>query len=306
MRVFDPLGLYRKTLKRFRPAHVVTHAMMTGGVLPLLEMLTDFRTMPNDPFWLRWELLMRRYEPGTAAQLDRLVRPGTVMLDVGAHVGYYARRYARTVGVRGHIFAFEPHPLTFATSSRNVRRLTNVTPVALALSDVQGTAQLHDFLLTSASSSLRYDRTTAALQESQRTSSDVAPRIGRSFIPRTYPVRTTTADAYLDEQRVERVDVIKLDVEGAEILVLRGMERSIARSPGRVLVMEYNPRALRAFGHEPEEALAEVLDLGFRRVQAIEPSGQVTDLTRDADRTRQLTRRLTAGLTVVNLLFTGE
>jgi hypothetical protein len=48
------LRLYRKTLKRFRSAHMATHWLMTHGVIPLLEKSTSFRTMPDDPFGFGW------------------------------------------------------------------------------------------------------------------------------------------------------------------------------------------------------------------------------------------------------------
>lgn len=300
------LDLYRNTIKRVRPAHLATHWLMAHGAFPLLEAVTGFRTMPDDPFWFRLELLTGRYECETAAQLDRAVHPGMVLLDVGAHVGYYARRYAKTLGENGRVFAFEPHPEVFAVLDRNVRRFANVTPVPVALAEAAGTAELHDRLLTSASGSLRADPRVIELQRSLVAESDVAPRNSARFVGRTYAVRTTTLDAYLEEQRIERVDVVKMDIEGAEIGALRGMRRTIARSPGLVLVLEYNPVALRAFGHDPERALVEVLGLGFRRVRAIERGGELSDLTHDGEKVRRLTRRLASGMGVVNLLFTAE
>jgi FkbM family methyltransferase len=297
------LKLYRKTVKRFRPAHVAIHWLMMHGTIPLLETATGFHTMSDDPFWFRLELLTRRHELETIACLDKLARPGSIMLDVGAHVGYYSHRYAKILGQNGRIFAFEPHPRTFATLQRNLRRSPNVTPVQVALAETEGTAELHDYLMMSASGSLHYDESMVNLQNAQVTNTDIAPRIASAFAAQTYTVRTRPADAYLMEQGIRNVDLIKMDIEGAEISALRGMKKTIANSPDLVLVMEYNPQALRAFGHKPETAITEVLAMGFRRAQVIEGNGRLTDLTQAPDQIKQLTQQLMTHMGVVNLLF---
>ncbi len=300
------VNLYRKTLKRIRPAHRATHWLMGHGVIPLLEKSSGFATMPDDPFWFRLELLTQRHERETMAVLDRLLRPSAIMLDVGAHVGYYARRYAPVVGGDGRVFAFEPHPRTFATLRRNVQPFAQVTPVQVALAEVGGTAVLHDYLIMSASGSLHYDEAMVALQQAHVHEGDVAPRIGQEFRPQTFTVQTIPGDDFLAEQGVSRVDVIKMDIEGAEIGALRGLRQTITRSPGLKLVMEYNPAALKAFGHEPAAALAEVCALGFQQVQAIEANGELTDLTGRETAVAQLTTQLMEHMGVVNLLFSRD
>ena len=298
------LNLYRKTVKRFRPAHVATHWLMTHGAIPALERVKHFQTMPDDPFWFRLELLTGRHERETTAQLDRLARPGMVMLDVGAHVGYYACRYARTIGENGRIYAFEPHPRIFARLRHNTRPFANVTPAPVALAGAPGTAVLHDYLIMSASGSLHYDEAMVDLQKAGIGAGDVAPRLEEQFADQTYTVQTIRADDYLDEQGVRRVDLIKMDIEGAELDALRGLRQTIARSPGVVMVMEYNPAALKAFGHAPEAVLEEVLAMGFRRAQVIGPDGGLTDVTGNKTAVHHLTARLGDHMGVVNVLFT--
>ncbi len=297
------LQLYRKTIKRFRSAHVATHWLMTHGVIPVLERTTGFRTMPDDPFWFRLELLTQRHEIETLTQLDRLAAPGMTMLDIGAHVGYYASRYARVLGPNGRIFAFEPHPRTFATLQRNVRQMPQVTAVQLALSEQEGTAELHDYLMMSASGSLHYDESMVALQKAQTHDNDIAPRIGQPFSAQTFTVRTTPVDDFLAAQGISQVDLVKMDIEGAEIGALRGMRRTINNSPNLLLVMEYNPQALKAFGHDPVAALSEVQALGFSQMQAIEADGRLTPLTNQPEKVHNLTEQLMGNMGVINLLL---
>lgn len=297
------LQLYRKTIKRFRSAHAATHWLMTHGAIPILERSSGFRTMPDDPFWFRLELLTRRHEKETIDQLDTVAKPGMTMLDIGAHVGYYSYRYANILGENGRIFAFEPHPRTFATLQHNVERFPQVTAVNLALAEQEGSAELHDYLMMSASGSLHYDESMAALQKAQTHDSDIAPRIDHPFAAQTFTVRTTSVDDFLTTAGIGQVDLVKMDIEGAEIGALRGMQRTIAKSPNLILLMEYNPQALTAFGHDPIAALDEVQSYGFSQMEAIEENGHLTSLSQQPDKLHSLTQQLMGNMGVINLLL---
>ena len=302
MRVLDTsLWLYRKTVKRVRPAHSALHRVFSAVLLPALERANDFQTIAEDPFWFRLELLTRQHERETRQLLERLVQPGMVALDVGAHVGYYTRLLAERTGADGRVIAVEPHPRTHEVLRRNTGELTNVTALQLAAAEGEGRAELYDYLLMSASGSLHYDAGLADQQRAQMGAGDVAPRRD-GFEMQRYGVRTVALDDCLAELGVERVDLAKMDIEGAELSALRGMKRTIAASPRLALVMEYNPGALAASGHEPVEALRETLDLGFRRVQAIEAGGRLRDWGEASLVTRE-TARLQAEMGVVNLLL---
>lgn len=303
MRVLDSsLWLYRKTVKRIRPAHSAMHRVMDRLLLPALERAQDFQTIAEDPFWFRLELLTRQHERETRQVLERLVRPGAVALDVGAHVGYYTRLLAEGTGAAGRVIAFEPHPRTFDVLRRNAGRLPNVTALRLAAAEGEGSAELYDYLMMSASGSLHYDEGLAHQQRARMGAGDLAPRREAGFEMERYGVRTVAIDDCLAELGVGRVDLVKMDIEGAELAALRGMRRTIAASPGLALVMEYNPAALAAFGHEPVEAIQEALDLGFRRARAIEAKGALRDWGAPSVVARE-TARLQGEMAVVNLLF---
>ena len=304
MRVFDSsLKLYRKTVKRFRPAHIAAHRLMDHLVIPLMERAADFKTIPEDPFWFRLELLTKRHETETARQLRKLIQPGMVILDVGAHVGYYTRLFAALTGADGRVIAFEPHPRTHKALRANLRRLPNVTALQVAAAETAGAAELYDYLMMSASGSLHYDESLAALQQAQMSESDVAPRRQGGFEMQKYRVETASIDRCLREMNIEQVDLVKMDIEGAEMGALRGMRRTIDRSPSLALIMEYNPQALQAFGHEPIHALREALAMGFGQMQAIAPDGSLRDWTNDAAEIQRQTETLLAGMGVINLLF---
>ncbi|PJF22341.1 MAG: hypothetical protein CUN56_06505 [Phototrophicales bacterium] len=298
------IEVYRKTLKRIRPVHVMLHHLMTAAFIPALERIKNFKTMPDDPFWFRLELLTNRHEQETVAQFKRLITPGMTVLDVGAHVGYYARLLSQLVGEEGRVIAFEPHPRTFDYLMKNVASLLNVTTVQVAVAEAEGTAELYDYLMMSASGSLHYDPTLVDLQKSHATKDDIAPRLAQGLPVQTYTVRTMPIDMVLDELDIACVDLVKMDIEGAEMGALRGMKRTIKQSPNLKLIMEYNPVALRAFDNQPEEALHEVLGMGFSHVSIIQKDGTLTDITGQQETIKTMTARLMDHMDVENLLFT--
>ncbi len=297
------LTIYRNTVKRIRPLHVGINRIMTSVLLPMLEQMKNFETIKDDPFWFRFELLTNRHEQETTAQFQRFVKPGMVVLDIGAHVGYYTRLSAELVGKTGRVVAVEPHPRTFEVLQRNTKNLRNVTLVQTAVAEEESTAELYDYLMMSASGSLHYDETLLETQRAGVGSSDVAPRIKEEFPVEKFTVRTVRIDDLLREQGIQQIDFVKMDIEGAEISALRGMRNTIERSTNLILVMEYNPQALQAFNLEPLEALNEIVSMGFTDVQIIDDHGQLMTMEITSEKTQHLTTQLTQNMAVVNLLF---
>lgn len=298
------LSLYRRTFKRLRPVHVGIHWLMTHTLIPLLETLTGFHTMPDDPFWFRLELLIKRHEAETTQHFRRLIQPGMTILDVGAHVGYYSRIASRLTGEKGQVVCFEPHPKNRGYLENNTAGAANVQIFPVAAAEVEGTAELYDYLMMSASGSLHYDESLRDVQRQQLTESDYSPRIAAGHQVEKFIVRTAPIDDCLAERGINAVDLVKMDIEGAELGALRGMKRTIAQSPGLSLIMEFNPMGLRAFGHEPEAVIDEIMHMGFVRVQVIQSGGGLFDITDNQAEVTRLTDELTRNMGVVNLLFT--
>ncbi len=297
------LNIYRKTLKQVQPIHAGLHWLSAKLIIPLLERVKGVQTMPDDPLWFRFELLTQRHEAETLALIQKLVKPNMTVLDIGGHIGYYARACAPLVGDGGKVISFEPHPTTVQTLRANVARLKNVIVAQVAVSDQEGTAELFDYLMMSASGSLHYDESLRDLQKSQAGKGDIAPRLAQDMPIATFSVRTVKIDDYLAELSINRVDVIKMDIEGAEMSALRGMTNTIQNSPQLRLIMEYNPQALSASGLDPVSAVDEVLAFGFDRVEAIESDGTLTDLTHNPALIEIRANALKAHMGVVNLLF---
>jgi FkbM family methyltransferase len=191
---------------------------------------------------LRWGV----WEEETADFLLSWLQPGMTFVDAGAHVGQYSLLASGRVESAGRVIAFEPHPVLRPVLRRNIRRAgcTNVTVSALALGRTNGRADL--VLHPSANfggSSLRWDSAAAQL-------------------PRA-PVTVAALDDYLDRIGVTTVDVLKIDVEGAELDVIEGACRTLGANPSIVLVVEFLRENPLRFGRTIEDLEARLRELGF-------------------------------------------
>jgi FkbM family methyltransferase len=181
------------------------------------------------------------HEPYVVEVLLGELRPGAVFVDVGAHVGLYTLRAAERISPGGRIVSFEADPYTAVALSANVKRaeLGNVRVISKAVSDHVGSTGF--WLSAGTYSSSLYRRPSMASVE-------------------RVEIDATTIDA-----EVGPADdlVIKIDVEGAELDALGGLERTVAESGRAVLVVEVNPSALAEAGRTPAELIARLRELGL-------------------------------------------
>ena len=182
------------------------------------------------------------FEEGTTRLFQRLVKPGMLVMDVGAHVGYYTLLAARHVGPAGHVYAFEPDSDNHATLLKNIELngYHNVDVVRKAVSDQVGDAQLY----LSATVSGKHSMYQHGLPE-------------RGSVA----VETTTVDSILEELGWPHVDLIKIDVEGAEVAVLDGMIQLLRKSARLNLIMEFMPALLHSAGVAPQQFLDKLASL---------------------------------------------
>jgi FkbM family methyltransferase len=193
-----------------------------------------------------------QYEPTEVELFKQALRVGQTVVDVGANVGLYSLIAARAVGDEGRVFSFEPDPRTVPFLAENATRnhLKNITIVSAAASDVEGTQEM--YLAPHANRSSLYR--TPTLDGLERVES----------------VETVSVDSVLGDSKV---DVVKVDAEGSEPQVFRGMARSLTRDS--VVFLEFNPVALQATGVEPADFGTWLFDR-FELVQRIEAHGLAT------------------------------
>jgi FkbM family methyltransferase len=187
----------------------------------------------------------RRIEAGSLSALLETVAPGSVVIDVGANIGFFTVHFARRVGPTGLVLAFEPGRENVELLRWNVARAQarNVRIVDAALGDHDGDGTL--FLNPVHPADHRIFR-------------------GRDGRP-SRPIRVATLDSFLaDSELGARVSLVKIDVQGAEMQVLRGMSRTLKEATAAQLLVEFTPEALVEAGESPGAFLELFRASGYR------------------------------------------
>ena len=163
------------------------------------------------------------YEPVSFAMVGEHLGAGATLIDVGANIGYYSLKAAPLVGAAGHVIAIEPNPEALQKMRVNLAASAadNVVTVApVACSDTESTLDLY----------VAPDANTGETSLSKGNASQ------EGAITHTYKVRARPLDDIVRESGVTRVDAIKIDVEGAEYLVLKGARQTLDRFHPMLLV----------------------------------------------------------------------
>jgi len=183
------------------------------------------------------------YEPGVTRLFQREIRPGDLVLDIGANIGYFTLLAARLAGNSGKVLAFEPDPTNFGLLSRNVadNGYKNVSPRQEAVADKAGTLRLY------LSASNRGDHRLFDPGDSRES----------------IEVRTVALDQAL-KGLDRKVRFIKMDVQGAEALALAGMKGLLGSNRGLKLVTEFEPKNLELAGSDPRRFLVSLKKAGFK------------------------------------------
>jgi FkbM family methyltransferase len=161
----------------------------------------------------------------------RVIRTGDVVVDGGSNIGFFALLAARSLGGKGRVFAFEPDPESFLLLRRNVEGNTLTASV-----------QLEEKALTDANGSFDF---AVAVKEPMLSSLVGRPEPDSRVIR----VQGTRLDDYFEMIGVKKVDVIKLDLEGAEPQALDGMTSTLASA--RLIIFEVNAPQLAEIGMDP-------------------------------------------------------
>lgn len=255
-RLFGPLlgrYIYRITHGRIEPLLINGHQMVlaTGTSYPPIDMLRD------------------TFERETTKLFNEIIEPGSTVIDVGAHVGYYTLLAARLTGSSGVVFAFEPEPQNYALLVRNIdlNGYTNVTPLKRVISSSSGTSTL--FL--------------TPLDSGRHSTYQLDVRDTECIC-----VQSTTIDQFIESIDSPHIDLIKIDVEGAESDVFTGMPKLLNQPKPLEIIMEFNPTLLRIAGVDPLAFVTMPLDWGFEIFTVDEVTGMQplpdTGLERMVDR----------------------
>ena len=223
--VFDRLGLGRSPYQlQLNDGHVL-----------------ELRPRAGDLFAL-FEIMLR----GDYMAAGQHISPGATVIDVGANIGCFTVLASRAVGPSGRVIAIEPDERTYAQLLKNIQmnRLSNVTPLQLALGETQGSVTLH--------------AETAALFSSIFSSVN-----GRAIQGRQESVRMTTLSALMEEQAVETCEYLKLDCEGAEHGIIQSLSCELAARVTQITLEIH-----KVPGFDVANLVRKLETLGYRRVGA--------------------------------------
>ncbi len=220
------------------------------------------------------------WEPHVRAYMARTVQPDWVCLDIGANLGVHTLSLA-VLAHEGRVVAFEADATNFALLSGNADALAvpraTISLVNLALWDRPGTLVFGGADELAGCSFVAEALDAEKVERQLRMVVDAGAIDGVDLHIRSGSIAALPLDAWVDAQDLPRLDLIKLDVEGAEARIIRGADATLRRFRP-VLLVEYNPACAAAYFGQPPEELFEELAKRFVAIHALELDGTLTPL----------------------------
>ena len=184
------------------------------------------------------------YERRETEIVKKLIKEGDVAFDIGANFGWYTTLFATLVGKTGSVHSFEPVPSIFDQLKRNIEinhLNDNVILNNFALGSEEGQTTLHLF---------------KGLPSGHASISD----LGRDDYVQ-YQIPIMTLDKYIFDKGISKVDFIKCDVEGAEMMVIKGGTQLFSSNNPPIILIEMNIATSNLFGYKQEDLLKEIQKL---------------------------------------------
>jgi FkbM family methyltransferase len=211
------------------------------------KMLVDTRDAAIAP----WLVLDGMWEPHVTAWMQSSLSRGQVFVDVGANVGYFTLLGAQLVGREGLVVAIEAHPKLAELLQRNV-----------VINGVYGYVTTHQKAAWSENTELEFHIREYFAGNSSVGTID-APGLDRlGDTERAVPVQAVVLDDLL--AHLPRVDVIKIDVEGAEVHVFNGLRKTLLANPQAVIMFEWARAQIESVGDTPADLAGLMDELGYK------------------------------------------
>jgi FkbM family methyltransferase len=178
------------------------------------------------------------HERGEVKFLESIAKEGMNVIDVGGHIGVTTVVIAKQVGKQGLVYSFEPVPEYFDILKKNLsaNELENAEAFQLAVTDRLETIDFYQ----------------------QGGFSGIIPEEGA----KKFKANTTTIDRFLNEQKVERIDLINMDCQGSELLVLEGAKESLRKNKVRIFC-EIHHDSLKRLGQSVQHVVECLQKLGY-------------------------------------------
>ncbi|GAG12624.1 unnamed protein product, partial [marine sediment metagenome] len=192
------------------------------------------------------------YEEDLMLLVKSIIGKGLNVVDLGALIGLYTLTFSDLVGSNGQVYSFEPEPITADFLRKNVKinECTNVIIVQKAVADRIGSSRF----ITSKSKSIG---PVGGILDSNESNGSLT-------------VDTITLDKYFYELGWPTIDLIKMDIDGAEFLALEGMKELSRHNQELKLIMEFDPHWSSNAWSSPQKMIELLLELGFKRGRIVE------------------------------------
>lgn len=176
------------------------------------------------------------YELNEQKLVRNIIKKGMTVFDIGANVGDYSRLFSFLVGVTGRVFAFEPCQDTFTQLLSRINKcLNNITPIPKAVFSKNGKVILNEFPAEcSAWNSIGHP----IMVDPNSPESHIVP------IKKSVEVEAVSLDSFCYDFHIERIDYMKMDIEGAEIYALHGASKLLEEKLIRYLQFEISQNML--------------------------------------------------------------
>ncbi|PSB03810.1 FkbM family methyltransferase [Merismopedia glauca] len=193
--------------------------------------------------WIPWNVFIYgNYQVETSYELFMINRAKgcQTIFDIGANIGYYTIQFARVIN--GCVYSFEPMSYQFNTLTRNIalNQVNNITAIKSIVSDTNGVERIYF-------SSMQNTGLSSVIEES----------------PNYEDVSAVSIDYFCQEQKIDTIDLIKIDVEGYELSVLKGMQQMLSNKQVKSLFVEINALNLRKAGTSPQEICSYLQQFGY-------------------------------------------
>ena len=175
------------------------------------------------------------------------IKSDDVVIDVGAHIGYFTLLFADLVGPKGKVFSFEPEPKNFELLKKNIEinNHQNVIPNNKVVSDKNEKCILYTFTSSSGANRIYKPENN---QEAKPIESE-----------------SKSLDEYFkNSPYLDKIKLVKVDVEGAELSVLKGMQNLLEKNLDIKLILEFNPYFILEMGKKPEDFLNFLFSKNFQ------------------------------------------
>lgn len=215
--------------------------ILVNFIIDIVAAIKGFK-FPQKYLWdWKLEMLSYKFEAETVKVFKKFIKPGMVVFDIGGHIGYYSRLFSKLVGPEGKVYVFEPTLENFELLKNNTKAYSNVTLINKAVGDYVGKIDFYQTFSNTGSHSLLKPEV-----KSQKISVDCI-----------------SLDEFCRIYNIDKINTMKIDVEGAELMVLKGAEGIIKQSDNLFLIIELINDNLEKSGFDQVSYFEYLNELGF-------------------------------------------